>query len=95
MQKIIETNDKYVEESGMKFGLTHSEYIINNNNEINGYSLNILNNKEIKCRAYADDVNLFTKDSHSIYNIFYEFELWGQYSGAEINKDKTKIINIR
>ncbi len=32
MQKIIETNDKYVEESGMKFGLTHSEYIINNNN---------------------------------------------------------------
>lgn len=31
-QKIIETNDLYVEKSGMKFGLTHSEYIITKDN---------------------------------------------------------------
>jgi biotin carboxylase len=30
MEKIISCNDKYVESSGIKFALTHSEYIINN-----------------------------------------------------------------
>jgi biotin carboxylase len=29
IDKIIKLNDKYVEESGMRFGLTHSEYIFN------------------------------------------------------------------
>ena len=29
-EKIIKKNDEYVEKSGMKFGLTHSEYIIEN-----------------------------------------------------------------
>lgn len=29
VQKIIKANDEYVEKSGMKFGLTHSEYIVN------------------------------------------------------------------
>lgn len=31
INKIIEANDLYVEKSGMKFGLTHSEYIYNQN----------------------------------------------------------------
>jgi len=30
LNNVIETNDRYVEESGMKFGLTHSEYIVDN-----------------------------------------------------------------
>jgi hypothetical protein len=48
----------------------------------------------IKGRAYADDVNLFTRNTHSIYEIFNEFNRWGYFSGAEINKDKTKILTI-
>ena len=31
LKSIIADNDKYVESTGMEFGLTHSEYIINNN----------------------------------------------------------------
>ena len=31
-KKIIKTNDEYVEKSGMEFGLTHSEYIVENDN---------------------------------------------------------------
>jgi hypothetical protein len=30
----------------------------------------------------------------SIKELFKEFEKWGKYSGGEMNKDKTKILNI-
>ena len=32
MNRIVKDNDNYVESSGMKFGLTHSEYIVNDDN---------------------------------------------------------------
>jgi exonuclease III len=64
------------------------------NEKITGYRLNILDKQEIKCRAYADDVTMMVKDHNSILETFNEFEIWGEFSGAEINRDKTKILKI-
>ena len=65
---------------------------IDKNDSIIGYKMNILDNQMVKSRAYADDVSIFTSDSDSITEVFNEFEKWGEYSGAEINLNKTKII---
>ena len=67
---------------------------INKNKKINGYKLNILDNCPIINKAYADDVTCFTKDFFSIKEILNEFEVWGNYSGSKINKEKTKILSI-
>ena len=67
---------------------------IKNNPNINGYKLNILNNGETKVRAYADDVGGTLVNDDSIKELFNEFEKWGKYSGGEINKNKTRILNI-
>ena len=67
---------------------------IKNNQNINGYKLNILNNGETKVRAYADDVGGTLVNDDSIKELFNEFEKWGKYSGGEINKSKTRILNI-
>jgi len=67
---------------------------IKNNKVNNGYKLNILNSKETKTRAYADDIGGTLVDNNPIKELFIEFEKWGKYSGGEINKNKTKILNI-
>jgi len=67
---------------------------IKNNKVINGYKLNILSSIETKTRAYADDIGGTLIDDGSIKELFIEFEKWGKYSGGEINKNKTKILNI-
>ena len=67
---------------------------INLNKNIIGYRFNIINNYEIKNKAYADDVTCFTVDTNSIIEIFNEFTRWGKFSGSNINKEKTQIISI-
>ena len=67
---------------------------IKNNKVINGYKLNILSSIETKTRAYADDIGGTLIDDVSIKELFIEFEKQGKYSGGEINKNKTKILNI-
>ena len=66
---------------------------INLNKKIKGYSLNIIDNLQIKNKAYADDVTCFTQDDDSIIEIFNEFERWGNFSGSSVNKDKTQILS--
>ena len=67
---------------------------INTNMNIKGYTLNILDTIQIKCKAYADDVTCFTQDEFSTSEILLEFEKWGNYSGSSINKEKTQILCV-
>ena len=64
---------------------------INLNKKIKGYSLNIIDNLQIKNKAYANDVTCFTQDD--VIEIFNEFERWGNFSGSSVNKDKTQILS--
>jgi hypothetical protein len=67
---------------------------IKNNKVINGCKLNILNSIETKVRAYVGDIGGTLTNDDSIKELFIEFEKWGKFSGGEINKNKTKILNI-
>ena len=64
------------------------------NPEIKGFNLNILKPMEIKSSAYADDIVGYVTDDISIEKYFESFYEWGKYSGASINRNKTKILTI-
>lgn len=67
---------------------------INENSEIKGVKIDITKKLEIKSSAYADDVVGYVTDDNSVDAYFQEFKEWGRFSGASINKKKTKIIRI-
>ena len=67
---------------------------INDNKRIKGYVIKIFDLQEIKTSAYADDVVGYVRDESSIKEFFCEFDEWGKISGAQINKNKTKIMKL-
>lgn len=68
---------------------------INENKEIKGYEVRILDKNEIKVRAYADDLTLFLVNEQSIRIAIDELKAWGDVSGAVINDKKTQILPIK
>ena len=67
---------------------------IDQNSDIKGFKFNIINSTEIKSSAYADDIVGYVTDEVSIEKYFESFYEWGKYSGATINRNKTKIMII-
>ncbi|CAF1135238.1 unnamed protein product, partial [Brachionus calyciflorus] len=67
---------------------------IKSNPNIRGYKLYVLNEREIKCTEYADDIVGYLADHLSISLFFQEFDEWGEISGASINRDKTRVIHV-
>ena len=47
-----------------------------------------------KISAHADDIVGYVVDMSSIEEFFAEFKRWRVFSGASLNKKKTKILNI-
>jgi hypothetical protein len=48
-----------------------------------------------KAAAYADDISIICRnDSHSIKQVFVEYERLTKKSGLELNADKTEILNL-
>jgi len=67
---------------------------IKSNKSIKGYNIFVLENKEIKATAYADDIVGYVSDKLSVELFFQEFDEWGEISGASINKEKTIIVDV-
>jgi hypothetical protein len=67
---------------------------IDDDENIQGYEITVNKKGQFKSVAYADDIVGILKNQKSIEFFFKCFENWGHDSGASINKDKTKILNI-
>jgi len=66
------------------------------NQHIKGLQIPINQNEaiEIKVLAYADDVNIISKNSNSVRYIFKEYERLSMMSGLNLNAEKTEIFNF-
>ena len=64
---------------------------INKNENIRGFEF-IVKKNNIKILAYADDTVLVLKDKKSIAWVIREFEEWGHFLGAKLNKNKSAIL---
>ena len=49
---------------------------------------------EIKLIIFADDLTIFLKDSASIHCLLAKLELFGQYSGLNVNRGKTEVMKL-
>ena len=56
------------------------------NENIDGYKIA---NLTFKISGYADDIVGYVTNNNSIEHFFNEFEKWGKFSGARVNKKKT------
>ena len=49
---------------------------------------------EIKLIIFADDLTVFLKDSASFHCLLAKLELFGQYSGLNVNRGKTEVMKL-
>ena len=65
---------------------------IRNDLEITGITL--FDSVEIKILQFADDATFFVKDTTSLKKAIKQIEHFGLFSGLELNKSKSSIVNI-
>lgn len=50
--------------------------------------------RTVAATAYADDIVLYLRDVASLQSAFLVFEQYSRYSGATLNKDKSKVLSL-
>ena len=64
---------------------------IRNDNSIKGIQIN---DHEFKLIIFADDLTVFLKDSSSFHRLVAMLQIFSQYSGLKVNKEKTEVMNL-
>ena len=62
-----------------------------NDNSIKGIQIN---NHKFKLIIFADDLTVFLKDSVSFHRLVATLQIFSQYSGLKVNKEKTEVMNL-
>ena len=65
---------------------------IRSDNSIKGIQIN---NHGFKLIIFADDLTVFLKDSASFHRLVAMLQIFSQYSGLKVNKEKTEVMNLR
>ena len=65
---------------------------IRNDNSIKGIQIN---DHEFKLIIFADNLTVFFKDSASFHRLVTMLQIFSQYSGLKVNKEKTEVMNLR
>ena len=64
---------------------------IRNDNSIKGIQIN---DHQFKLIIFADDLTVFLKDSASFHCLVAMLQIFSQYSGLKVNKEKTEVMNL-
>lgn len=54
----------------------------------------VVDDEELKLIIFADDLTAFLADSESFYRLSVVLGRFGEFSGLEVNKQKTEVLNL-
>lgn len=54
----------------------------------------VVDDEELKLIIFADDLTAFLADSKSFYHLLVVLGRFGEFSGLEVNKQKTEVLNL-